>query len=109
MLIIDANARGVQLGKEYFGEVHSAGNLSNYGVKNGDAVLCRNILKRKGEALIISVTYKVDGVLRTTLIREDDRHELTGWIAYSGTPNGRNFINDVWRNRALQFLNDKWK
>ncbi len=104
--MFDANATGIDCWDFYFGEVHSTNKfLEANNIKAGDILLCLNT-KVSGD----EVTTKIWKSMESTPLTYNPSTTTfdTGLVAYSGLPNGKNFICDNWKDKAQAFLNGKW-
>lgn len=107
--MFDANAAHIKCGELFFVEIHEVDNqLESIGLKCGDVVLCKH--KTKGNSPRENVT----SILFTSKNCKgyewhfEEKSEDWSWMVYSGRPNGNGFINDGWRNKALDFLGGQW-
>lgn len=107
--MFDANARYIPVGKKFFAEVHCVDSeMCRIGVITGDIILCEHIFKGEDE----------DEVLETAIWTKQDKdkghynylHQSSGYglLVYSGRPDGTGFINNEWKQKALDFLGGKW-
>ncbi|CAH9015922.1 conserved hypothetical protein [Vibrio phage 217E38-1] len=109
MEMFDANAAHIKCGELFFAEIHAVdAQLEKMGVNCGDIVLCKH--KVNGESPRENVTT----VIFTSIDCEgnewnfDERNDDWSWMVYSGRPNGKGFINEKWKEKALLFMNGNW-
>ena len=103
--MFDANAAYIQIGKEFFAEVHDArGMLGGFGVSEGDVLICEHLSKKDRRWDVVSKVTKSDG---TTFVWED-RDSVDDWLVYSGNLDGSGFIDEDIKAKALAFLNGEW-
>jgi len=114
--MFDANATGISVGIRFFAEVHSVNaELAKMGIIKGDIILCEHIprIKSSGDWCENSVYTKI-----WTKQDKDSGHyfyadccEKSGYglLVYSGLPDGTEFINEEWKQKALDFLGGVWE
>lgn len=103
--MFDANASHIPLGEKFFAEVHSTDELLvEHGVGVGGILLCEHIEKSEDFCNRNLVT-------RVLASKDSDPFEWVpekstefSWMVYSGRPNGKGFISERWRQKALDFL-----
>lgn len=108
--MFDAIAAHVNIGDLFFAEVHVVSHeLSIYGVKVGDIILCRHLTKTddclKKNVLTHVWVNKDDKPIEYRSILEG---EDMSWLVYSGNAKGGGFICDHWMAKALAFLGGEW-
>lgn len=107
--MFDANAAHIPVGQKFFAEVHSTNDeLLEYGIKRGDIILCEHVLKEG-----VRERDNVDTFIWTNTSEEgfhfnSKASEGWCWLVYSGRPNGKGFICEEWKQKALDFLGGEW-
>ena len=107
--MFDANAAHIKEDEKFFAEVHAIDSqLECAGIKVGDIVLCEHIEKTSPRGNLVSKVW---------LCNQSDpikwlfnpAAEDWAWLVYSGRPNGKGFINENWKQKALDFLGGNWR
>ena len=108
--MFDANAAHIKEGEKFFAEVHAVdAQLTTMGVKCGDIVLCEHVTKSEGSLRDNLISKIYTGKDSAPLNWHYDIHsEDWSWMVYSGDPNGNGFINDKYKQKALDFLGGEW-
>lgn len=107
--MFDANAAHIKEGELFFAEVHSL-NESLYwkGVKKGSIVLCEHV-EKEGYRFRDNVDTKIWTSIGATHFHHNAKEDGRGsWLVYSGRPNGKGFICEEWKKKALDFLGGEW-
>ena len=100
--MLDANARHIAAGREFFVEVRSCSKdslLYPHGVRRGDVLLCTMISEESEDP---EVSFKIGE--ETVTLRCGSN--LYDWIVYSGGPHGSGFISDRIKAKAKAIIGD---
>ncbi|WAX23046.1 hypothetical protein pA_gene0005 [Vibrio phage 13VT501A] len=109
--MFNANAAYIKEGELFFAEIHSVDEqLKSAGIEVGDIVLCQHV-EKSTESPIENLVSNI------WASKEADSFEWTydqssddwSWMVYSGRPNGKGFINEKWKAKALEFLGGSWQ
>tara|TARA_Y100001956_G_C4102908_1_gene178536 strand:- start:170 stop:511 length:342 start_codon:yes stop_codon:yes gene_type:complete len=111
--MFDANAVGIPVGKKFFAEVHSVNaELAKMGIIKGDIILCEHIEKVKSgkwcEETVNTKIWTKQDKDSGHYFYDDSKESGYGLLVYSGCPDGTGFINDAWKQKALDFLGGEW-
>ncbi len=113
--MFDANASGVPVGKKFFAEVHSVNaELTEMGVVRGDIILCEHVRKTVPnkfgceENILTYIWTKQDRFMGHYRYNDSEAENGYGFMVYSGCPDGNGFIDDKWKEKALEFLGGNW-
>ena len=110
--MVDTNARHIPVGEKFFDEVHSVNpQLCGIGVVKGDILLCEHTAVSQDKYGFIEVVATRIWTHQDNTPYEYNHHSAEkpyGWLVYSGRPNGKGFISDMWKQKALEFLGGKW-
>lgn len=112
--MFDANATGIPVGNKFFAEVHSLNSeLTEMGIVSGDIVLCEHIEKVKSgkwceESVNTKIWTKQDKYLGHYFYDDSSAELGYGLLVYSGRTDGTGFIDNAWKQKALDFLGGKW-
>lgn len=113
--MFDANAAHIPCGVLFFAQVDSSNEeLISQGVSAGDIILCKHIEKggERNRDILLTEVYTSQLVMFYYKEQEfqESRIDLSyGWLRYSGLPCGNGFIDDHWKEKALEFLGGEWK
>ncbi|MFV8383403.1 hypothetical protein ACNO5E_04775 [Vibrio parahaemolyticus] len=108
--MFDANADHIPLGQRFFAEVHGVNSqLEEAGIARGDIVLCEHV-EKSSDRIVRSLLTKiwVSMAAEPVTYRYEPIHKDWSWMVYSGRPDGRGFIDEAWKAKALMFLNGEW-
>ena len=112
--MFDANVTGVPVGNKFFVEVHSVNSeLCKMGVVVGDILLCEHFSKTpfgkwSEEACNTKIWTKQDKESGHYFYNDTESETGYGLMVYSGCPDGTGFIDEEWRQKALDFLGGEW-
>ena len=107
--MFDANASHINIGEKFFVEVHDTSRqLEVHGISVGDILLCEHVSKsgKRGRTNDHSILW-LDKDTSIGFFHKDEEGSYS-WLVYSGRPSGSGFINEAWKNKALDFLGGKW-
>ncbi|CAH9013711.1 conserved hypothetical protein [Vibrio phage 277E43-1] len=112
--MFDANARHIPEGKKFFVECHSLDPdnelfLDSF-LEVGGSYLCKKIGDNPYDCKFrIYKDRKELQYLQIVVDFEDeDNFDDYSLFVYSGNTDGTGFINDKWKQKALEFLGGKW-
>lgn len=106
--MFDANAAHIKEGEKFFAEVHCLDSqLEEAGIKVGDIVLCEHIEKTSTRENLVSKVWVCNQSDPIEWVFKPDADDWS-WMVYSGRPNGKGFIHEKWKQKALDFLGGSW-
>jgi hypothetical protein len=105
----DANADWIECGEDFFAEVHhTEGFLEQVGLKSGDIVLCQHVEKLRSSVRRNVKTLIFKDLKSCPIIVTPAQDHEWSMLVFSGRPDGTGFINDEWKQKALNFLGGEW-
>ncbi|AGN51481.1 hypothetical protein VPLG_00042 [Vibrio phage eugene 12A10] len=111
--MFDANARHLPDGRLFFAECHSIDPESNTLIellKKGRIYLCEKLEDNPYDCRfrIFLDSTKRDYILIIEDFEDEENFDDYSLFVYSGCPDGTGFIDEEWKQKALDFLGGVW-
>lgn len=111
--MFDANARYLPDGELFFAECHSIDHNSyilSRSLKEGNIYLCEKVSNdpHKCKFRIFLDDTKEDYLTVGENLHNEENFDYDSLFVYSGCPDGNGFINNDWKQKALDFLGGQW-
>lgn len=111
--MFDANASHLPDGKLFFAECHGIDPKNPVLVKlltEGKNYLCEKVGDNPHDCKfrIFLNSSKRDWITLAEDFHNEDAFDDFSFFVYSGCPDGTGFINDEWKQKALDFLGGEW-